>query len=68
MDIVKFPLGSAAQADLSVSGGNLVLTVSVSAKPEIDALLAKLQASLPADLQPLVVAAQAAIDAELSSV
>lgn len=65
MDIVKFPIGADADVALSVSLGKIVLMVEVSAKPEIDALLAKLKAALPVIAQPLVDMAQAAIDAEL---
>lgn len=67
MDIVKVPLGSSASVDIGVSSGNVILTVTVSAKPEVDALLASIKAKLPTALQPLVDAAQAGIDAELAA-
>jgi hypothetical protein len=67
MDIVKLPLGSSASMDISISAGNVVLTITVSAKPEVDALLAALSSKLPAAIQPLIAVAQSAIDTELSA-
>jgi len=66
MEIVKFPIGSVANADISISGGNVVIAIQIAAKPEVDALLQALKAKLPASVQPLVDLAQAAVDAELS--
>lgn len=66
MDIVKFPIGSDVEADLSLSGGRVVLTIAVNAKPEVDALLQAVKAKLPASLQGLVDGAQAAIDSALA--
>ncbi len=65
MDIVKFPIGADADAAISLSVGKIILKVEVSAKPEIDALLGKLKAALPAAVQPWIDMAQVAIDAEL---
>jgi hypothetical protein len=67
MDIVKVPLGSSVVADLAISSGNLIVTLTVSAKPEIDTLIASLMPKFPVALQPVLSAIQAGIDAELAA-
>lgn len=66
MDLGQVQLGSDVSLKISLSGGNLVLVVSLSAKAEVDALMGKLKAALPVELQPLAMAAQAAIDVSLA--
>jgi hypothetical protein len=65
MDLMKLPLGEAAEMDISISKGSVVLAISVKAEQEVNALLDALKPKLPAMIQPLVDAAKMAIDAEL---
>ena len=67
MQLVSVPVGSAgASVGLAVSGGSAIVTISVPVKGEVDALLAAIEAKLPASLTPILAALQAAADAELS--
>lgn len=65
MDIVQFPIGSLGSADVSLSGGSLVLTVKVSAQAEIDALLSSL-ATKDAALAPFIAIIKAGLDSAMS--
>jgi hypothetical protein len=66
MDIGKIQLGPDASVDIALSGGNVVITVTVSAKPEVDALLTALTAKIPASLLPILSLAKGEIDAILT--
>lgn len=67
MQLGSLPIGGdGAVVSLSVSKGAVVVTVSVPAQGEVDALLKALEAKLPAALIPLVEMAKAAADAELA--
>lgn len=64
MDIVHFPIGSDADANLSLEGGKLILQVELHLQKEIDDLLDTAIAKFP-QAAPFLELAKAAVDAEL---
>lgn len=64
MDIVKAPVG-AGSADLSVSGGSVIVSVAYPIEGVIDSALVGLEAKYPA-LAPEIAMLKEAIDAQLA--
>lgn len=66
MDLGTFPVGDVASVNVTLAGGQAVITIKVATQAEADKLLEHFKSEVPALIQPLISGVEAAVDKAMS--